>query len=88
VEKLTDEIKDAYEHILKKEGFGVWSISKSNRTMYASVLVSDEYVKNMTKNPITLTLANSIINIVIAQQTAMIIAASSASAAAASSSSS
>ncbi len=88
VEKLTDEIMEVYEQLIEKKGLGSWSISKHERTMFGAALVADEYIKGMKKNPLSVTLTNSITNIVIAQQTAMIIAASSASAAAASSSSS
>lgn len=86
VEKLTDEIAEVSQYLLEKKGFGRWSISKQDRTLFSSVLVVDEYLNDMKKNSITMTLTNSITNLIIAQQTAMIIAVSSASAAAASSS--
>lgn len=83
VEKLTDEISEAYQYLAQKKGLGIWSLSKTERTMYGAALVMAEYIKDIEKNPITITLTNSITNILIAQQTAMIIAASSASSAAA-----
>jgi hypothetical protein len=86
VEKLTEEIKEVYQILIEKKGFGSWSMSRHERTMFASALVAEEYIKDMKKNPLSFSLTNSITNIVIAQQTAMIIAASSASAAAASAS--
>jgi hypothetical protein len=87
VEKITDEIKEVYDLLIEKKGFGKWSMTKHERTMYAASLVAAEYVKAIKKENISLTLANSITNIVTAQQTAMIIAASSAAGAAAASSS-
>lgn len=87
VEKITDEIKEVYDLLMEKKGFGKWSMTKHERTMYAASLVAAEYVKAIKKENISLTLANSITNIVTAQQTAMIIAASSAAGAAAASSS-
>jgi hypothetical protein len=86
VEKITDEIAEVSQYMLEKKGFGRWSISKQDRTLFCSVLVVDEYLKDMAKNSLTMTLTNSITNLIIAQQTAMIIAVSSASAAAAASS--
>lgn len=86
VEIITDEIAEVSQYMLEKKGFGRWSISKQDRTLFSSALVVDEYLKDMAKNSLTMTLTNSITNLIIAQQTAMIIAVSSASAAAAASS--
>ncbi len=86
VEKLTDEIAEVNKYLLGKKGFGRWSISKQDRTLFSSVLVVEEYLKESKKDSLTMTLANGITNLIIAQQTAMIIAVSSASAAAAASS--
>ncbi len=86
VEKITDEIRDAYQVLIEKKGLGKWSITKHERTMYAAALVMAEYMNDLQRNSVSLTLANSLTSIVIAQQTATIIAAASASAAAASSS--
>jgi uncharacterized protein Yka (UPF0111/DUF47 family) len=86
VEKITDEIAEVNQYLLEKQGFGSWSISKQDRTLFSSVLVVDEYLKDIKTNSLTMTLTNSITNLIIAQQTAMIIAVSSASAAAAASS--
>jgi hypothetical protein len=88
VETLTDDINEVYNILLKKKGLGKWSMSKHERTMYASALVADEFIHDQKKNALTETLTNNLTSIIIAQQTAIIIAASSASAAAAASSSS
>ncbi len=87
VDKITEEIKDVYQVLIEKKGFGRWSMTKHERTMYAAALVASEYITDMQKSSMTLTIANSLTSIVIAQQTAMIIAASSAAGAAAASSS-
>ncbi|WP_313130343.1 DUF4003 family protein [Anaerocolumna sp.] len=86
VEKLTDEIAEVNKYLLGKKGFGRWSLSKQDRTLFSSVLVVEEYLKETKKDSLTMTLANGITNLVIAQQTAMLIAVSSTSAAAAASS--
>ena len=63
-------------------------MTKHERTMYAAALVASEYIADLRKNSMNLTIANSLTSIVIAQQTAMIIAAASTAGAAAASSSS
>lgn len=88
VETLTDDIKEVYNLLIEKKGLGKWSISKHERTMYASALIANAFINDQKKDAISNTLSNSLTSIVIAQQTAMIIAATSASAAAAASSSS
>jgi hypothetical protein len=88
VDKITEEIKNAYEVLLEKKGFGKWSLGKHERIMYAAALVTSEYMEGIGKDSAQLALANSMTNIVIAQQTAMIIAATSAAGAVAASSSS
>lgn len=88
VDKITEDIKDIYEVLLEKKGFGKWSVTKHQRTMYAAALAASDYISGCRKNAMDMTLASSITSIVTAQQTAMIIAVSSAAAAAAASSSS
>ena len=86
VEKLTDEIAEVNQYLLGKKGFGRWALSKQDRTLFSSVLVVEEYLKECKQDSLTMTLANGITNLVTAEQTAMIIAVSSASATAAASS--
>lgn len=88
VETVTDEIKAVYDMLLEKKGFGSWSITKQDRVMYSTALVSNAYVEDILKTPLHVSLANSVTNIVIAQQTAVICASTSAVGAAISSSSS
>ncbi|MGB8453379.1 MAG: DUF4003 family protein [Anaerocolumna sp.] len=87
VDKITEEIKDVYQALTEKKGFGKWSMAKHERTMYAAALATSDHISDFQKDSVAFTMTNSLTNIVIAQQTAMIIAASSASAAAAASSS-
>jgi len=86
VEKITDEIMEVYQQLIEKKGLGKWSLSKHERTMYGAALVAEDYIKDIQKNSMSMTLTNSITNILIAQQTAMIIAASTAASASAASS--
>lgn len=87
IDKIIDEIKEVYDYIYEKKGYGTWSIDKSMRTMLAATLVADSYVENIKKGVVQVALGNSINAIIIAQQQAMIAAACAASAAASSSSS-
>jgi hypothetical protein len=87
VGKIVKEIKEVYEYIYEKDGYGFWSLDKGTRTMLAATLVSDYYVGEVKKGLLQITLGNSINAIIIAQQQAAIAAACAASAAAASTSS-
>lgn len=86
--QVVEEVKEVYEYIKEKDGYGIFSIEKSHIVMLAISLVSDSYVEKIQKGLIDITLANSINAIVIAQQQAAIVAACAASAAASSASSS
>lgn len=86
VQSIIDRVLEIYEYLKEQKGFGSFSLSKQERLMFAiSLEVSDE-VKRLNKGVLDSTLATSITNIIIAQQTAMIAASSSAACAAASSS--
>ena len=85
IEKLAGEIAEAHEYLKDKKGFGYWSISAKERIMYAAALVCDDYLTDVKKNTLELTLANNIAGILLAQQMAMMVAASSGAAAAAAS---
>lgn len=88
VDKLVKEIKEVYDYLYDKSGYGSWSIDKSMRVMLASTLVADFYVEGLKKGVLEVTLSNSINAIIIAQQQAAVAATIAASSAAASSSSS
>lgn len=85
-ETLAEEIVETHEYLKSKKGFGYWSISATERIMYAVALVCDDYLADAKSNTIELTLANSIAGILLAQQMAMIAASTSGAAAAAASS--
>ena len=87
VDKIIKEVKEVYNYIKEKDGYGFWSLDTSTRTMLAANLVSDFYVDGMKKGVLQIALGNSINAIIIAQEQAMIAAACAASTAAASSSS-
>lgn len=84
-QKLADEINEVKEDLKNRKGFGSWSISSTERTMFAVALVCDDYLTNRKKNIAEYTLANNITGILIAQQMAVMAAASGAAAAAAAS---
>lgn len=88
VEKITEEIKEVYDYIYTKKGYGLWSLDKSMRTMLASSMVSDFHVDEIKRGVLQVALGNSITAIIIAQQQAVVAAACVASAAASSSSNS
>jgi hypothetical protein len=88
VDSMTRDIKDVYEYIYSKDGYGFWSLDKNMRTMLAATIVSDFYVDEAKRGVMQVALGNSITAIIIAQQQAAVAAACAASTAAASSSSS
>lgn len=81
VEKITEEIANVFQILKEKKGFGIWSITNHERTMYATALVTGEYVEKIQNNTLNITLASSVTSILIAQHVAMVAAASSAAAA-------
>ncbi|GAA0732882.1 DUF4003 domain-containing protein [Clostridium oceanicum] len=85
--KIVEEIKEVYNYIKSKKGYGMFSIQKSYVSMLAASLVADFYVEKAKDGLMDITLANSINAIVIAQQQAALVAVCAASAAASSSSS-
>lgn len=86
-DKVVDDVKQAYDYIYGKDGYGFWSLDKNTRSILASSLVSDFYLEGVEKGLLQVTLGNSITAIIIAQQTAAISAACAASASAAAASS-
>ncbi len=88
VQKVTEEVAEAYDYIYEKEGYGFWSIDKTTRAMLAASMVADFYIDGIQKGILQVTLGNSIHAILIAQQQAAVAAACAASAASASAASS
>ncbi len=82
---VINEVKEVYDYIKSKDGYGFWKLTTSMRTFLAANLVSDYYVDGMKKGLLQLTLANSINAILIAQQQAMIATACTATSVAATS---
>ncbi|NMM61782.1 DUF4003 domain-containing protein [Clostridium sp. P21] len=86
--EIVREVKEVNDFIYEKDGYGMWSLDKSMRTILSANLVSDFYIDEMKKGVLKVALANSINAIIIAQEQAAIAACIAASAAASSSSSS
>jgi hypothetical protein len=86
-DKIVYDIKEIYDYIYEKDGYGFWSLDKSTRIILACTLVSDFYVDEIKKGVFQIALGNSINAIIIAQQQAAIAACAACSAAAASASS-
>lgn len=85
---IAKEIKEVYEYINSKPGYGLFSIDKTSLVMLSTMVISSFYVDNIKKGVIETTLMNSISSIILAQQQAAIAVACAAGAAAAASSSS
>lgn len=84
-EELADKIVEVKDYLKNKKGFGSWSMSNTERTMFAVAVVCDDYLTDMKRKTMEYTLANNITGILIAQQMAVMAAASGAAAAAAAS---
>ena len=84
VDKVINEIKEVYDYIYEKDGYGYWSLDKNMRVILAANLVADYYVEGIKNGVLQVALANSINAILIAQQQAALAAACAASTAAAS----
>lgn len=87
VDKIVSEVKEVYDYLYKKDGYGFWSLDKSMRTILSASLVADFYIANINKGILQVTISNSINAILIAQQQAAIAAICAASAAASAASS-
>jgi len=79
-DKITEDIKNVYEVLLNKKGFGRWSLSKHQRTIYAASLVASDYINSCQDNTMNISLAADITGILAAQQSAMITAVFSSAA--------
>jgi hypothetical protein len=79
-DKIINDIIDVNEYLLSFKGFGAMGIGKTQRIMYAAILVSQEYKKQNALHVMNLATVNSVTSIIIAQQVAMsaIIASSAA----------
>lgn len=81
VDKITDDIVEVSNYLKTQKGFDSIMSSKSERIRYAAALVSGSYVQNLKDEMLNITLANSLTNILIAQETAIIVALTASTAA-------
>lgn len=88
IKKVLEEVKEIYDYIYEKSGYGFWSLDRNMRVILALNLISAYYVENIKSEVLEVTLANSINAILIAQEQATVAACIAVSVAAASSSSS
>ncbi len=86
-DEIVGEIKEVYDYIRKKQGYGFLNIEKSHVTMLAISLVADCHIDKIKEGLLDATLANSINAILIAEQQVIMSGCIVASVAAASSSS-
>lgn len=70
IEKVVDEIIEVYEYLLKTKVFGPFG-TRSQRLLYSSILLMEEYSKGSKDYLLNVTSINSITNLVIAQQIAV-----------------
>ncbi|MCX7885055.1 MAG: DUF4003 domain-containing protein [Caloramator sp.] len=87
IDKIVSDVKEVYDYIYTKKGFGFWNMASSVRTILSSNIVSSYYINGAKQGILPINLANSINSIIIAQNQVAIVAACSAGAAAASSNS-
>lgn len=83
IDKAVNDIADINEYLLSCKGFGAFGTGKSQRIMYAALLVAQEYKKQHFENEISMAAINSITSIIIAQHIAMMAAISAGAAASA-----
>lgn len=83
IDKSVNDIVEVNEYLKSIKGFGSFGIGKSQRIMYAAILVSQEYKKQCFNQAMNMATVNSITSIIIAQQvaTTAIIASSAAASA-------
>lgn len=81
IEKITDEIAKVSDYLHDKKVFGSFFESSTGRNRYAAALVSSTYVQNLKEDILSVTLQNSLTNILIAQETAVIVAITASTAA-------
>ena len=82
---IAQEVTDAYERLRTTKGFGVFSVQKMERMLYAASLVACGRLQAGEDGVVNAALVNSITNILIAQQAAMAAVIASSAAAASSS---
>jgi len=69
--QLTNDISEVNEFLLSCKGFGALSIGKTQRIMYAAILVAQEYKNQCSEHVMNMATINSVTSIIIAQQVAI-----------------
>ncbi len=69
--RLVDEITEVSEYLKGKKGFGSWTVSARERTMFSVALVCDDYLEDTKKSTMEIALVNNVAGILLAQQMAM-----------------
>jgi hypothetical protein len=78
---IVRQLADTAGLLRSKKGFGVWSIAKQELLLLSAGLVAFDSLDKIKLGVLETTLSTSVINIIIAQQTALIAAASASAAA-------
>lgn len=86
IETIVCDVADSYKFLRTQKGFGSWTVTKQELLLLSSGLVAFDYVDDAKKGIVNTAISTSIVNIIIAQQTAIAVAAASSAAAASSSS--
>lgn len=80
---LAEEVAEVRDYLKGKKGFGGWTVSSTERVMFAVAVVCDDYLSDQKHSAMEMTLASSTVSIILAQQMAVMAASSGAAAAAA-----
>lgn len=86
IEQIVADVLEVYKFLAESKGFSSFSVTKTQKLMYASMIVANSYKQDSLSQTISTTAVTSITSLVIAEQIA-IMAAISACAAASSASS-
>ena len=84
-ETIVRDIGEAQSFLRTQKGFGRFSVDTQTLPLFSASIVAHAYAENLKDDVLTASLATSILNIIIAQETAMIAAICASSAAAAAS---
>lgn len=85
---IVDQVEGAYNFLRTQKGLSGWSVTKQELLLYATSLVTLSSIADAPDGIVTAALSTSIMNIIIAMQTATVIIAASTAASSSSSSSS
>ncbi|WEK55032.1 MAG: DUF4003 family protein [Candidatus Cohnella colombiensis] len=71
IDSIVNGVLEVNEYLRTKKGFGIWSVTKQELSMYSATLIAYEYMSDMKIGLLTSTLSTSLTNIIIAQQAAI-----------------